>query len=130
MQLNLNKLTKDLIEKQSNKIPEQFRSEYLETIQKIQTELEYKLYPGEFGSIKIVIDHKGAIHSLDVEELLIQNSDNIEQLSGLISESVIQAYQRASKGVHRDLDMKIKQLHIDLQKLKEKIDSNRGQNDT
>ena len=126
MRLNIEQLTADMLEKQTKRIPEEYQKEYLKIIQEFQTEIEYKLYPGEYKSLRIILNSKGIIHELDVKDLLLNNAGNIETLSELINESVAKAYQNAAQNMQKQYQTKIEELYDRISGLKQKIDSSRG----
>jgi DNA-binding protein YbaB len=128
MQINFDEISKNLLDIQASKIPEPYRSKFLEIIQKLQTDLQFKLYPGrsKTGLVDLVIDHNGILQKTHIDKSLFDEYTDIQELNENISESLVSAHKLAIKNAKQDLDLKLKQLYEEMLKLKKEINETKS----
>lgn len=125
MQINFEEISKTLLDTQASKIPEPYRTKFLGIIQELQTEIQYKLYPGKSktGLVEIVIDHTGTPQRTNISEIILQSDKNTEELNEEISESLKSAYKLATKNAKEDLDSQLKKLYKEMLALKKEMNA-------
>jgi DNA-binding protein YbaB len=131
MTLNLESLSKGLFDSEMDKIPEPYRTKFLDMVKKSQDNLESKTYPGTAGAglLTITVSSQGLIKKLDIDKSLVQkridNNAEYADFNQLISDLCVVAHADAVTNVKKGLDEELVKLYSQILSLTNELLANK-----
>tara|TARA_B100000579_G_C22373633_1_gene639461 strand:+ start:215 stop:601 length:387 start_codon:yes stop_codon:yes gene_type:complete len=128
MSFNYDNASSEMFNRELNKIPEPYRTKFLQIVQETQTKLDNKLFAGSAGAglLTITVDNKGTIKKLDIDKTLFEQNRNYEEFNGLISDLSAIAHSDAIKNVKKAIDEELAKLYSEILNLTKDIIGNKS----
>jgi len=119
MNLNYDSLSSNLFNTEVNKIPEPYRTKFIQIVQDSQKDLEHKTYTGDAGAglLSLTVDNKGQIKSLNIDKTLFEQNKDYGKLNSLISSLTAIAHVNAIENIRKAMDEQLAILYSKVLKL-------------
>ena len=113
MNVDYNKLSSELFYSEVDKIPEPYRTQFIEIVEKSQKDLEEKIYIGDAGAglLKITVNSKSSILKLEIDKTLFEQNDNLDKFNILISDLACVAHSNAIQNIQKSVDAELAKLY-------------------
>ena len=131
MTIDLESISDGLFNNEIDKIPEPYRTKFLDMVKESQTKLESKIYTGSAGAglLIITVNSQGLIKKLDIDKTLVQrrtdNDVEYAQFNQLISDLCVVAHAEALENVKKGLDEELINLHSQILSLTNELLANK-----
>ena len=112
MQSKLEILSKEILHKKLNGIPEKHRHKFVTLIKETQENIKHKSYQSEVGEglLNLTIRNDGTIKDLKLDDSLFVLYSNHQELADVISSLLITAHEQAVLDAKKDLNLEITEL--------------------
>ena len=129
MSFNYDNASIELFNSEVNKIPEPYRTKFVQIVQASQKKLEDETYTGDAGAglVKLTVDSKGNIKKLDIDKTLFEQNSNYEEFNNLVSDLTVIAHLNAIEIVRKAVDVELAKLYTTILEItKDIVADNRG----
>ena len=129
MSFNYDNASIELFNSEVNKIPEPYRTKFVQIVQASQKKLEDETYTGDAGAglVKLTVDSKGNIKKLDIDKTLFEQNSNYEEFNNLVSDLTVIAHLNAIEVVRKAVDAELAKLYTTILEItKDIVADNRG----
>jgi len=115
--MDYDSISKTMLSSEMDKIPEPYRTTFLELVKESQENLESRTYKGSAGAglLVMTVNSQGSIKKLDIDKSLIQrHTDNdvqYEEFNQLVSDLCVIAHAEALANVKKGLDEELAKLY-------------------
>ena len=113
MSFNYDNASTELFNSEVNKIPEPYRTKFIQIVQASQQKLEDETYVGDAGAglLKLTVDSKGNIKKLNIDKALFEQNGNYEEFNNLVSDLTVVAHSNAIQCVKKAVDAELAKLY-------------------
>jgi DNA-binding protein YbaB len=113
MSFNYSKVSNELFYSEVEKIPEPYRTEFIDIVQQSQKVLETKIYTGEAGAglLKIAVNSKAGIVKLEIDKTLFEQNNNLDKFNNIVSDLAAVAHSNAVNAIQENVDKELAKLY-------------------